>query len=260
MGPHQLAAFVGGCSFMGVYHAGAAHAVRSAGLGWGRLGGASSGSLVAAALACGCDARDLRDAFLRAASQARAHRLLGPIGRLGQIVGSAMEDLLPADAHLRCSGGRLNVSVCRAEGPLWYTGLRNLRLDAWDSRADLIEALKVSCHIPLVSGPEPLFRGSAGWIDGGTLRLGNLPDPARDPPDVTISHWPDTDCTQATRGCICPRKGRGFSSWWETVFPPEQTRLLELFREGQLDAERWLRAQEADGREGLAGRRTTAHT
>ena len=99
--------------------------VQSRGLGWGRLGGASSGSLVAAALACETDPRDLRDAFLQAASQARERPFLGPIGRLGRILGDIMDGLLPADAHQRCDGGRLNISVCRAEGPLWYTGLRS---------------------------------------------------------------------------------------------------------------------------------------
>ena len=244
MGRPRLAAFVGGCSFMGVYHAGAAWAVQSRGLGWGRLGGASSGSLVAAALACDTDPRDLRDAFLQAASQARERPFLGPIGRLGRIVGDIMDGLLPADAHQRCDGGRLNISVCRAEGPLWYTGLRNLRLSTWSSREDLLQALQVSCHLPLVSGPEPAFRGRRGWIDGGTLRPGNLPAPDLDPPDVTISHWPATECAGASRGTICPEAGRGFSSWWETVFPPGRARLLELFREGELDAERWLRAQD----------------
>jgi hypothetical protein len=58
-------------------------------------------------------------------SQARERPFLGPIGCLGRIVGDIMDGLLPADAHQRCDGGRLNISVCRAEGPLWYTGLRS---------------------------------------------------------------------------------------------------------------------------------------
>mmetsp|Transcript_21251 Transcript_21251/g.59861 ORF Transcript_21251/g.59861 Transcript_21251/m.59861 type:complete len:241 (+) Transcript_21251:80-802(+) len=228
-----LAVFLSGCSWQGVYHAGAAEALRGQGLEWHWLGGASSGSLVAAALTSGLPPVDVREAFVRAAMEGR-RGALGPVGRLSTILEAVLQDVLPADAHQRCSG-RLEVSLCSVEGALGL-GLRNHRLDAWASKDDLVECLLMSCHIPLVSDRAPYFRGMR-CIDGGFLGHNGPGEGSQ--ADLVIYHSPDNHPKGMEGLVIHPR--RGFT-WWHALFPPDRELMEATFRRGTLDAEAWLRA------------------
>jgi hypothetical protein len=113
--------------------------------------GASSGSLVAAALALGVPMQSVKEfgAVMHAAADAR---FLGPFGDMTRIVRSGLEALFPLDSATRlnkfiANGGSLAVSLS-----VWDPVARKLRnvLDQrrhFESRDELITLLLCSCYI-----------------------------------------------------------------------------------------------------------------
>lgn len=142
------------------------------------LCGASSGSLVAACLACQLPLEALEETVLSAAREARGAALgtLSPSFRIEEHLRRGL-DRLPPDAHQRARG-RLFVSLTRARNG------RNEMASEWASRQELIECLLASCFIPLFSGLRlpPKYRG-ARYVDGGFSD--NLPVSGR--PTLTVS-------------------------------------------------------------------------
>ena len=194
---------------------------------------------MAAGVACGLAPADVRECFMQAASRARVHPL-GPIGRLAAILEGVLQGALGEDGHVRAREARLEVALIERRGGLDF---RSMRVTEWESKQDLIECLVHGCHIPIVSGRAPIYRGQLE-LDGGFLGF-NRPSP-ENPADVVIYHSPDQrlldEGLRLAKQIIHPAKD---FTWWESLFPPNAAGLMDVFRAGSKDGETWLRAHEA---------------
>ncbi|EFN59813.1 hypothetical protein CHLNCDRAFT_133552 [Chlorella variabilis] len=109
-----------------------------------RLHGSSSGAMVAVLAASGVD---LERAAERAGEVFTEHgvhdRLFGLLGVWGSIARRCLEELLPEDAHTRCTGRvRLRITAWPSLSPLF--------LERFHSKADLIDACMASSHLPFL--------------------------------------------------------------------------------------------------------------
>lgn len=156
-----------GCGFRSVYYVGAVCCLlqRAPGLVTGatRFSGASSGCLVAAALAVGIPLSDLCCELMSIAVEARSLSLsvLHPSFNLLRCARRLLVERLPQDAHVR-SSGRLWVSLTRVcDGS-------NTLVSHYRSREELIQVLLCSCFFPVYCGfIPPTFRGQ--WYMDGAL-------------------------------------------------------------------------------------------
>ena len=144
-----------GCGFLAPFHVGAAAALARRGVAVERALGASSGSLVAAAVVLGVPPERQRRRFYEIVSRAAALRPLGafhPGFDFGQLFVRHFGEDVPRDAHERCSG-RLTVSITATD---WSNEL----VSSFSSRQDLIDCLICSCFVPGFSGyVAPFYRG-----------------------------------------------------------------------------------------------------
>ena len=161
-----------GCGLLAGYHLGAwsaisqhgGHAFRRA-----PLIGCSGGALVAGTIASGVSTKfaagamqNIVDGVLQAGGIFRTDLL--------SLVRSALNEVLPDDAHSRCSG-RLMVCVTDASGLPWSLPEPVLHAE-WRSRPALLDSLLASSYIPLVTARELVASDSAGppaprLLDGG---------------------------------------------------------------------------------------------
>lgn len=153
-----------GCGFLGIYHVGVASAFREyvPQVCLGKICGASAGSLAAAALACEVPLGETTTYILRVAVRAR-HRALGPLHPgfdINGIIHDGLCKLLPENAHKLCSG-RLFISLTRVSDG------KNVLMSEFESRDQLIQALKCSCFIPFYSGLRPPKINGVAYMDGG---------------------------------------------------------------------------------------------
>ncbi|GIY44082.1 patatin-like phospholipase domain-containing protein 2 [Caerostris darwini] len=180
-----------GCGFLGIYHVGVASCFREYAphVLVSKIAGASVGSVAAAALICDVSLGQTTTDILSVAVKARS-RSLGPLNPrfdLNSILRERLENALPENAHILCSG-RLFVSVTR------WKDRKNVILSQFNSRQELIQALLCSCFIPVYSGLTcPVFQGEA-YVDGGLSD--NLP--VLDDNTVTVSPF-------AGEHDICPQ-------------------------------------------------------
>uniref|UniRef100_A0A8C4ZTE3 PNPLA domain-containing protein n=1 Tax=Gadus morhua TaxID=8049 RepID=A0A8C4ZTE3_GADMO len=214
-----------GCGFSSLYYLGALscilehapHLVRLA----SKIGGASSGCLVAACLVVGI-----------------------PIGEfLCVLLGGVQDSLLrylPPDAHLWASG-RLCVSLTRLSDG------ENLLVTEFDNREELIQVLLCSCFFPLYCGVTPPSYRGVRYMDGALSNNMPLHDQRN---TITVSPF----CGEAD---ICPREGGlgvlavhygnlgirvsqlNVKRIYRSFFPPEP--LAEMSHNGYMDALRFLR-------------------
>lgn len=107
--------------------------------------GTSAGGLIAALTACEVD---LDAAVQRAYQLSEENKIferpLGLLGIWGPLVRQWLDELLPADAHERCSGGR--VRLIATELPR----MQQVYLEDFNTKAELVDALMASAHVPLV--------------------------------------------------------------------------------------------------------------
>lgn len=153
-----------GCGFLGIYHVGVASAFREyvPQICLGKICGASAGSLAAAALACEVPLGETTTYILRVAVRAR-QRALGPLHPgfdINGIIHDSLCKLLPENAHKLCSG-RLFISLTRVSDG------KNVLMSDFESRDQLIQALKCSCFIPFYSGLRPPKINGVAYMDGG---------------------------------------------------------------------------------------------
>jgi hypothetical protein len=168
------------CSWMMFYHLGVCRCLKDAfgdeGLAEVRFGGASSGALMAAALATGIDLASFRAFAFDMVEFARG-RLGGPCAAMSELVGRGLEK------HLGCTAlpppGRLVVSVtcvdggggglgAVAAGPgggLWPVS--GHQVSAFASHRSLIDTLLASCYIPLYYEAPCFLAGLGLCLDGG---------------------------------------------------------------------------------------------
>ena len=158
-----------GSGVLATFHAGVAHYI-STRIFDGRVNedvkllGTSGGAIVAVLMATDFD-------FSRWVSIANgmiSETLKDPIGplRFGAINRARMSELLPSDAHMRCSSSstgssRLTLSVTR------FPSFSNVRLSQFTNKEDLLDAVALSSYFPLFYSWVPRFRGGALGLDGG---------------------------------------------------------------------------------------------
>ncbi|CAN7999102.1 unnamed protein product [Ixodes hexagonus] len=232
-----------GCGFLGIYHVGVASAFREyAPNCLGKIAGASAGALAAAGLCCEVPFGESTTYVLRIAVRAR-QRALGPLHPgfdINSIIHDGLVKLLPENAHLMCNG-KLHISLTRVSDG------KNVLLSHFDSREDLIQALKCSCFIPFYSGLRPPKINGVAYMDGGFTD--NLP--TLDENTVTVSPFAgDSDICPIddsfnlmqitfsnTSITLCPgnlyRASRIF-------FPPHPEILSRMCQQGFDDAVRFL--------------------
>ncbi|XP_026167629.1 patatin-like phospholipase domain-containing protein 2 [Mastacembelus armatus] len=240
-----------GCGFRSIYYLGALSCIleRVPQLvhGASKIGGASSGCLVAAALAVGIPIDQFCVEVLTMAKEARKHTLsvFHPSFSLLRIVRDSLLEKLPEDAHRRASG-KLCVSLTRlADG-------KNILVSEFDSREELIQVLMCSCFFPVYCGfIPPSYRG-VRYMDGA---LSNNMPLFEQRNTITMAPF-------SGESDICPREGtfNFFEVHYGNVsiqgntgnvhrictsfLPPRIEKLAEICHNGYMDALRFLRERD----------------
>ncbi|KAK0397382.1 hypothetical protein QR680_002107 [Steinernema hermaphroditum] len=182
-----------GCGFMCIYHAGVCAAIKEYApeLAANRVSGASAGSIAAAGLVCNVCISQATSAILTVVTKARERALgaLHPSFNLIGLVRKNLQEILPDDAHVICSG-RLEISLTRVGTN------ENIVVDHFETKAELIDAIVCSCFIPFYCGrTPPEFRGvqyfDGGWSDN---------QPMADKHTITVSPF-------SGESDICPSDG-----------------------------------------------------
>ncbi|KAM4734578.1 patatin-like phospholipase domain-containing protein 2 [Anableps anableps] len=154
-----------GCGFRSIYYVGALSCileqVPQLVHGASKFGGASSGCLVAAALAVGIPIEQLCFSILDLAKEARKHTLgvFHPTFGMLQMVRHSLLETLPEDAHLRATE-RLCVSLTRLAGG------GNVLVSKFDTREELVQVLMCSCFFPVYCGFLPPSYHGVHYVDG----------------------------------------------------------------------------------------------
>jgi len=257
-----------GCSWLLPYHIGVAQKLIEEKLltpSTSRVAGASSGSLVAVAVACGVDLRELQALVLKMAADSRAS-LFGPVGAMSHYVRTGLDNLLPRDALQRLgAGGRLQVSVTRfahdheeeeeeeggEEGTKERvrrrssTWLRNEVISSWESREELIQCLLGSCFIPLYYEHPPLHPSPSHPTRPYQRQLGLDGGASNNLPRALVQVSPNCECVEAE---IKPSFHDCVWAPISSLFPAEKAALEGMYRQGYEDAGRFLGGREG-GRE-----------
>jgi len=166
------------------------------------LSGASAGALAVVLAQCGVDpAAAHKLAFSLADEAGCMQSPLGLCGKWGRLVYAWLDALLPAHGHTLCNG-RCNVVVTRCT-PL----PRACGIAAHNSRAELIDALMASTHVPFFMDGSPFSRRMRGTTDGDLLTWLGLasaletlcPEAANRPAAILVSHKHDEAFLTACR-------------------------------------------------------------
>jgi len=169
-----------GCGFLGLYHVGVASCLKTYApqLYINKVSGASAGSMAALALLADLPLGDMTSQVLKIATEARKCTLgpFSPSFNINQILLDGLQNILPDDVHERVNG-KLHVSLTKV-----YDG-KNLLVNAFSSKQEVIDVILASAFIPIFSGwLPPRYRGIR-VIDGGYSD--NLP--VLDTNTVTVS-------------------------------------------------------------------------
>ncbi|XP_066529409.1 patatin-like phospholipase domain-containing protein 4 [Hoplias malabaricus] len=146
-----------------------------------RFYGASAGSLVAAAVACGADIGHVRDEIL-----SFTRRQSFGFSRFNQLE-RVLRQTLPNNAH-RLANGRLHISMTRLPDG------HNILVSEFHSKEDLIKALLCSCFVPVFCGMIPPRYKGVYYMDGGLTNIQPTQDSC---PTLTV-------CPFAGDVDICP--------------------------------------------------------
>lgn len=215
-----------GCAWLVAYHFGVGASLQ--GRGWleGKvLLGASSGALVAAALAAGLDAEHCYEET-RACILRFAHRPLGPAGLMTAIVRDALERVLPEDAHERVHG-RFFASV--TELPSFRSHL--MPNDPLRDKRDLVSLVLASCYIPLYYERPAFWRGRP-YLDGG-LRNNQ---PVLDASTLTVAPFRTVSPLRRKARSTAEISPQRQPSAWHSLLP-SRSGLDALFEQGRRDAD-----------------------
>ncbi|KAL4452178.1 hypothetical protein ABPG75_007840 [Micractinium tetrahymenae] len=153
-----------------------------------QLHGSSSGAMVAVLAACGVDLQRAAEHTAHVFDEQRVHdRLLGVLGMWGSIARRCLEEMLPEDAHERCTGRvRLRVTAWPSFQPVF--------LEAFRSKQDLIDACLASGHLPfLLDGRLAATLRGMRAVDGAFCRWAAM---LRQPSTLLRSGWhlPGSGC------------------------------------------------------------------
>ncbi|XP_023256154.1 patatin-like phospholipase domain-containing protein 2 isoform X1 [Seriola lalandi dorsalis] len=243
-----------GCGFRSIYYLGALSCIleRAPQLlcGASKIGGASSGCLVAAALTVGIPIEQMCADVLTMAKEARKHTLgvFHPTFSLLRTVQASLLEKLPEDAHLRASG-KLCVSLTRlADG-------KNVLVSEFDSREELIQVLMCSCFFPVYCGfVPPSYRG-VHYMDGALSNNMPLFEQRNTITMAPFSGESDICPTEGTfnffevhYGNVSIQVNTGNVHRVCTSFlPPGLEKLAEICHHGYMDALRFLRERDLLG-------------
>ncbi|KAM6977800.1 omega-hydroxyceramide transacylase [Aplochiton taeniatus] len=124
--------------------------------------GASAGSLVAASVACKLSPDIVRDEILTFAQEVREHPFgpLDPAVNVFSWIERVVRKCLPRDAH-RLANGRLAVAMTS------MLDTKNTLMTEFQSREDVIQALRCSCFVPVYCGMLPPSYKGVHYVDGG---------------------------------------------------------------------------------------------
>jgi len=223
-----------GCGFLGIYHIGVVSAFKEhvPSIFHHKITGTSAGSLAAACSLCDCSIDEMKNDVIDLAMDSRKY-LLGafhPNVNISSVFRKNLERMLPDDAHETCSG-KLFVSVTS------WSDRKNVLINQFDSREDLIDALVCSSYLPLYTGIfPPTFKGKV-YLDGGFTD--NCP--MLDDHTIMVSPYsgkahisPAFELDPVDRDKL--QTSRGNYNRFVSLFPPDQDRMEEIFFDGYEDA------------------------
>lgn len=180
--------------------------------------GASSGALVAAAMALDLDLQYTKN-VMKERALAASKRLFGPISGMSRVLKNSLQEILPRSV----SGlsDRLRISLTDA-----FT-LEPVTSNRFESKEDLIDHILASCYIPLLYETPTRVRGHL-YIDG------TLSDETPIIDELTVTSSPTSP-----KANISPATGRYQSI--SQYFPSTDAKAIEqMFEDGKRDALKWL--------------------
>ena len=195
-----------------------------------RWAGSSVGSIMAVIAACGVDP-DIVWAHIPEMAALHRDRWGKNLTTVGSKCRFLLDDVLPEDAHERCTG-RCFISITSL-----FPIPHNVILTEFDSRDDLIDAVIASTYIPTWTFPGACLHRGMVCVDGGVVNnLASLsPETLRvglDPEDKT--DWGAT---------LVPSKPKARR---HTFIPACDVGLAEMYECGKSDVAAWL--ETADGK------------
>ena len=155
-----------GSGFLCVFHLGVASALKERQIITknSKFAGASGGALVAAALASQLSINEVLEALLSIAAECRKN---GTVGHVGKPLMKALQMMIPENGADLCNG-EVKIAVTR----LWPKPESPVLVERFESRDDLILALKTSCYIPYYLEPSMSVKWRGGsYVDGGFAQL-----------------------------------------------------------------------------------------
>ncbi|KER23248.1 hypothetical protein T265_08820 [Opisthorchis viverrini] len=154
-----------GCGFLGLYHVGVVCCLRKFAPHLYKnkpVSGASAGALTAACLVCDVNIAEIVQYICELIKNCRQY-FFGPFDprfKVNEHLREGLSRILPSDAHILCSE-RLSISLTS------YATHKNVIVNRFKDRDELISAILCSTFIPIFSGFVPaVFRGQL-VLDGG---------------------------------------------------------------------------------------------
>lgn len=188
--------FFTGCAWGCAFHVGAYHGMVER---WGveklaccKFGGNSAGCIMAVAAVTGASWELLEETYLQLAQQAKMD---GVVGKMSIYHSAALEKLVGPTTHLDVAG-RLFVGVTFASG--------FEVISSWASRAELLDTLHASMHIPFYCTHLAPCAGGRTGVDGGLAAPFHLMDAAT----LVIDPFGSSSLSMATLEPIFPILGK----------------------------------------------------
>lgn len=197
------------------------------------MAGSSAGSLISAFYHAGITTEALMDACFQVLDDCREY---GTRGRLRGVLERVTRDMLPEDAHERCTG-KAFISITR----LYPFG--NHLISEFDSRDDLISALLASCHVPVWFDRALITKHRDGFcMDGGLTNF--IPNPPV-PRTIRVSCFPMRGWGEDFKVKIAPDRYRESKYSVQELLafalsPADESTLLELFENGRRDVDDYM--------------------
>ncbi|XP_054712592.1 patanin-like phospholipase domain-containing protein atgl-1 [Uloborus diversus] len=235
-----------GCGYLGIYHVGVCGAIRKhrPEILRHKISGGSVGALVACAFMCEVPLEICTRYVLDVSARVRGG-ILGPMSPdldVMRLLHDYMDKMLPDGAARMCDG-RLHVSVTRFEDG------KNVLLDRFRNRQELLQALMCSCFIPVYCGYEPPVFNGVAYVDAA---LSNN-SPCLDEWTVTVAPFsgnsdicPDNDGHHTPKAFTLSRTSIGLTAqnaymMFRVLFPGTPDLQKGFCHRGYNDGLRFLR-------------------
>lgn len=183
-----------------------------------KVGGVSAGSVVAVMLLMGVDFKQILEEIIQDYEDMKYNPFL-----IKECLQRILRCYIPETTSI--FKGRLVVGVSFFD--MWKRLWRSDVIDDFKDKETCIDALKASCHIPIVSGLLPYYVNGFGYYDGELAEF-SLNDVKTEKIEVTIAHRP---------GTINP--GIHLPEIWK-YYPLEPFILRQLFRLGFLRSKEYF--------------------